>query len=93
MKLFFKILKNLKFLRGTTFDIFGYTEERKTEKKLINIYEKDISYVINSFESEKFDHFVEFLNWPDQIKGYGHVKSKSIDKAIDNRKNILSIKI
>ena len=45
------------------------------------------------FESEKFDHFVEFLNWPDQIKGYGHVKSKSIDKAIDNRKNILSIKI
>ena len=93
MRLFFKILKNLKFLRGTTFDIFGYTEERKTEKKLINIYEKDISYVINSFESEKFDHFVEFLNWPDQIKGYGHVKSKSIDKAIDNRKNILSIKI
>ena len=93
MKLFFKVLKNLKFLRGTTFDIFGYTEERKTEKKLINIYEKDISYVINSFESEKFDHFVEFLNWPDQIKGYGHVKSKSIDKAIDNRKNILSIKI
>ncbi len=93
MKLFFKVLKNLKFLRGTTFDIFGYTEERKTEKKLINIYEKDISYVINSFESEKFDHFVDFLNWPDQIKGYGHVKSKSIDKAIDNRKNILSIKI
>ena len=93
MKLFFKVLKNLKFLRGTTFDIFGYTEERKTEKKLINIYEKDISYVINSFESEKFDHFVEFLNWPDQIKGYGHVKSKSIDKAIDNRKNILSTKI
>ena len=93
MKLFFKVLKNLKFLRGTTFDIFGYTEERKTEKKLINIYEKDISYVINSFESEKFDHFVEFLNWPDQIKGYGHVKSKSIDKAIDNRKNILSNKI
>ena len=93
MKLFFKVLKNLKFLRGTTFDIFGYTEERKTEKKLINIYEKDISYVINSFDSEKFDHFVEFLNWPDQIKGYGHVKSKSIDKAIDNRKNILSIKI
>ena len=32
MKLFFKILKNLKFLRGTTFDIFGYTEERKTKK-------------------------------------------------------------
>jgi indolepyruvate ferredoxin oxidoreductase len=93
MKLFFKILKNLKFLRGTTFDIFGYTEERKIEKKLINIYEEDISYVINSFESEKLDHFIEFLNWPIEIKGYGHVKSKSIDKAIDNRKNILSIKI
>ena len=84
MKLFFKILKNLKFLRGTTFDIFGYSEERKTEKKLINIYEKDISYVINSFESEKFEHFIDFLNWPNEIKGYGHVKSKSIDKAIDN---------
>ena len=73
--------------------IFLVTQKKEKQKKLINIYEKDISYVINSFESEKFDHFVEFLNWPDQIKGYGHVKSKSIDKAIDNRKNILSIKI
>ncbi len=29
----FRILAKLKGLRGTAFDVFGYTEERKTERQ------------------------------------------------------------
>lgn len=32
MLLVFKALSQLKFLRGTAFDLFGRTEERQTER-------------------------------------------------------------
>ena len=35
----FRVLAKFKFLRGTAFDIFGYSEERRTERKLIADYE------------------------------------------------------
>jgi indolepyruvate ferredoxin oxidoreductase len=34
----FKVLRALKGLRGTPFDIFGYSEERKLERRLIVEY-------------------------------------------------------
>lgn len=34
----FRLLTKLKVLRGTAFDPFGRTEERKTERKLIEDY-------------------------------------------------------
>ncbi len=35
----FKVLARLKVLRGTPLDLFGYTEERKTERRLVGEYE------------------------------------------------------
>ena len=38
----FKFISMFKFLRGTYFDIFGYFEERKIERLLINNYKQRI---------------------------------------------------
>ena len=35
----FRLLAKLKFLRGTAFDLFGYTKDRRTERRLIADYE------------------------------------------------------
>ena len=44
--LLFHILKRMKSLRGTIFDIFSYTEERKTERLLIKDFKELINQII-----------------------------------------------
>ena len=75
------ILSKLKFLRGSKLDIFGYTNERKRERHLIQkiIYTIDsISEILNENNHTKI---IEFLDIPLSIKGYGHVKEKNMDNA------------
>ena len=42
----FRLLAKLKFLRGTAFDPFGRTQERRTESKLIEDYEAMLEEVL-----------------------------------------------
>ena len=44
----FRLLAKLKFLRGTPFDPFGYTEERRTERELIDEYEALLDEILDS---------------------------------------------
>src|SRR5262249_50821007 len=43
----FRVLARLKGRRGTPLDIFGYTEERRTEHKLIADYETMLAEVLD----------------------------------------------
>jgi hypothetical protein len=45
----FGLLARFKFLRGTPLDIFGYSEERSTERKLIADYEAMIDEILEDF--------------------------------------------
>src|SRR5258707_10806395 len=42
----FRLLKSLRGLRGTAFDPFGYTAERRTERALIADYEADFERLL-----------------------------------------------
>lgn len=77
----FKILKNFKFLRGTSFDIFGYTDERKSERDLIKTYKNDMQSMMQKLDVANMDTAIAFAKWPEEIKGYGHVKEEAIKKA------------
>ena len=75
----FRLLAKLKVLRGTTFDIFGKTEERKTERKLIEQYFGLVDIVLSNLNNENHQTALELLSLPEQIRGYGHVKEKAIE--------------
>ena len=47
----FSVLARLKFLRGSTFDVFGYTAERKTERALIGEYEATVEEILSRLSS------------------------------------------
>ena len=47
----FRLLAKLKFLRGTAFDPFGYTPERRTERKLIADYEAMLDEVLRQADA------------------------------------------
>ena len=48
----FRMLAKFKFLRGTAFDIFGYSEERRTERKLIADYEALLGEIMGKLTPE-----------------------------------------
>jgi len=77
----FKLLARLKFLRGTAFDIFGYSPERKTERKLIADYEAMLTEILSKLTSENHPLAVGLAVIPEKIRGFGHVKARHLAVA------------
>ena len=77
----FKILAKAKVLRGTAFDIFGGSADRKLERDLIAGYEKDVATVLGLLSPVNLDAAIELLSLPDRIRGYGPVKEKAVQEA------------
>src|SRR5262249_47190301 len=77
----FGVLAKLKGLRGTTLDIFGRTEERKTERALIGQYKAGIDEVLRGLSAERLSLAAEIARMPEEIRGYGHVKARHLAAA------------
>jgi indolepyruvate ferredoxin oxidoreductase len=77
----FRLLAKMRRLRGTPFDIFGHSADRKLERDLIAGYEKDVAHVLSVLSPLTLDTAVEILSLPDRVRGYGPVKEKSVADA------------
>ncbi|MBL8381472.1 MAG: indolepyruvate ferredoxin oxidoreductase family protein [Burkholderiales bacterium] len=77
----FGLLAKLKGLRGTAFDIFGRTEERRTERALIGAYQATVSGLLGGLSKENIDTAVAIASIPEEIRGYGHVKERHLKAA------------
>ena len=73
-----KLLAGLRPLRGTLFDVFGYSRE---ERRLIASYEADIEMILGALNREDHAIAVEIVRLPDHIRGYGPVKAKHVEEA------------
>jgi indolepyruvate ferredoxin oxidoreductase len=76
-----RLLARLRRLRGTAFDPFGYSEERRTERRLIADYEALMSEVLSGLEPGNLATAVELALIPDQIRGFGPVKQRHLGHA------------
>ncbi|WP_375552468.1 indolepyruvate ferredoxin oxidoreductase family protein [Rhodophyticola porphyridii] len=86
----YKILARMKPLRGTPFNPFGYTAERRMERALIREYERDMDEVLASVTRQTLDIAVALAELPLQIRGFGPVKEKNAEKAARQREDLLS---
>ncbi|MCE9657080.1 MAG: indolepyruvate ferredoxin oxidoreductase family protein [Burkholderiales bacterium] len=77
----FRVLARLKGLRGTAFDPFGRTEERRTERALIVEYRESLEEVLRTLGPANLALAVEIARVPEMIRGYGHVKQRHLDAA------------
>ena len=85
-----KLLARFKGLRGTAFDIFGYSEERKMERALINEYFTTIEELLPRLGEVDYTNAVAVATLPEQIRGFGHVKHTSMVAAAETRTDLLS---
>jgi indolepyruvate ferredoxin oxidoreductase len=77
----FRGLAKLRRLRGTAFDIFGRSEERRTERRLIGEYEAVLDEILTHLSSANHRTAVELALLPLDIRGFGHVKQDNLTRA------------
>jgi indolepyruvate ferredoxin oxidoreductase len=85
-----KLLARMKGLRGTAFDIFGYSAERKTERRLTGEYEATMVSVIAALDGGNHAVAVQIAALPEQIRGFGHVKEKNLAKVKAREASLLA---
>ena len=78
----FQRVARLKGLRGGALDFFGKTEERQTERALIEEYIGQLDEIVAKLNADNHAAAVDLATVPDEIRGYGHVKEKSLVAAI-----------
>ena len=74
-------LSKLKILRGTPFDPFGYTSERKMERRLIKQYEQDMKRVLREGNHANHEIALKLAELPLSIRGFGPIKEANAVKA------------
>jgi len=77
----FRVLARLKGLRGTRWDIFGRTAERRAERQLIADYEATIAEILAKFDTRTLPVAIDLARLPERIRGYGYVKDRHIAEA------------
>jgi indolepyruvate ferredoxin oxidoreductase len=77
----FRLLARFKFLRGTAFDPFGYSTERRTERALVRDYEALLEEVLAKLDADNHHVAVGLAAIPEKIRGFGHVKLRHLKAA------------
>ncbi len=76
-----KLLAKGKRLRGTPFDFFGRTAERKAERAALADYEARIEGLLPGLTAGNLALAASYASVPDMIRGFGHVKAAAMKKA------------
>ncbi len=76
----YRLLRQLRFLRGTPFDPFGYDRVRRVERELIAQYRRLVFESVNDLSADNYARAVELARLPDMIRGYDEVKLGNVKR-------------
>jgi indolepyruvate ferredoxin oxidoreductase len=68
--------------RGTQWDIFGLSAERRMERQLLADYERDIDRLLPLLNAGNLADAAALATLPEKIRGFGHVKARAIDTVM-----------
>jgi indolepyruvate ferredoxin oxidoreductase len=86
----FRILASMRRLRGTKLDPFGYSEERRTDRRLIVEYEALLHELADALSIDNHAIAVALAGIPDAIRGYGHVRARHLAQAKRHEQELLT---
>ncbi|OWU83862.1 indolepyruvate ferredoxin oxidoreductase [Oceanicola sp. 22II-s10i] len=84
------LMSRFKFLRGTAFDPFGRSDERKMERALIAQYEADMAEVLPHVSDMTLETAISLAELPLSIRGFGPVKQANAERAAKTREALLA---
>ena len=77
----FRLLARAKGLRGTAFDPFGHSAERRMERKLLAEYEECLDLVVANLTAQNRPLAIALAQYPEKIRGFGHVKEEAVRRV------------
>ena len=77
----FRVLARFKFLRGTPVDPFGWTAERRMERRLIGEYEAVVDRLLAGLSLDNHALAVDIARLPLDMRGFGHIKDANVARA------------
>ena len=86
----FRALAACRGLRGTRWDPFGYTAERRAERRIRDRYLTDVERLAAGLTPDTLALAVEIAALPERIRGYGPVKEKAIGEAEAERARLFA---
>ena len=86
----FRVLAKGKRLRGTPFDLFGYTHERRTERRLVRDYEALVEEIVAKLTPQNHATAVGLAGLAQKIRGFGHIKARNLETAKKEEAELLA---
>ncbi len=87
----FRTLAKGKSLRGGWLDVFGYSAERRLERRMIGDYETMLDEIERRLSADTHRAAVALARLPEEIKGFGHVKHKNYEAALKKQATLLGM--
>jgi indolepyruvate ferredoxin oxidoreductase len=87
----FELLSRLKFLRATPFDLFGYTQERRSERALRDNYMALVRATVAGLNGHNLDAGLKLAQLPEKIRGFGHVKHANMLAAEKEQRALVEL--
>jgi indolepyruvate ferredoxin oxidoreductase len=86
----FWLLAKLRFLRGSRFDMFGMTAERRQERSLVEEYFVVMEELLAGLAPHNLETAIKIARLPEDIRGYGHVKERHLKLVRERQKQLLA---
>jgi len=86
----YRWLAKAKRLRGTPLDIFGYTQERRSERAAPAEFEALMRRVTRDLTTERLNTALALARLPQSVRGYGHVKEHNAAAARVRQQQLLA---
>ena len=85
----FRLLASMKRLRGGKLDVFGYTSERRMERRLIGEYQATIESLLATLSQDNHGLALQIAALPETMRGFGHIKEKNVKTAKEREASLL----
>ena len=85
-----RFLARFKGLRGTRFDPFGHTAERRAERALADLVLADVALATERVGAAPYGLLCEIVRIASEVKGYGEVKAGRRDAALAKRDELVA---
>lgn len=85
-----RLLARMRGLRGTPFDPFARTAERRAERAFLAAFEADAERIAGCLAPANLDAAIALLRLPVEVRGFGPVKMKALEEASRRRVALLA---
>jgi len=78
---FLRLLRGMRRLRGSRWDLFGYARVRRVERRLIPWYKALVEASLDHLDPDGYPVAVEIARLPEEIRGYEELKLNSAKRV------------